>query len=118
MHTHIMYAHVRICVYFVHTLDMTYVHYNCSQAEAIKDSVLRIKLDITIHAPVISIPYKIRRGTGSIVLDLGMLQLTNRFINGGVLMERTEMAQSSLLRDYTVFDQMDIKCTALQVRCT
>eukprot|EP00731_Ephydatia_muelleri_P024429 Em0016g700a len=85
-------------------------------AGAIRESTVRVKLDVTLHAPLLKIPYTTRHGKGSVMVDLGEFKLTNSFVGGGDIMEERGLHPLSTNSDAkAILDKMVIQSSAIEV---
>ena len=89
------------------------------QATAIKDSTKsahRVKLDVTLHAPLVRLPYTTSSVTGGIFIDLGEFHISNKFSHGPELLASIQQIESVNLRvGATVLDCMEIRTSSIQV---
>ena len=95
------------CVYGILPLNF--------QASALKDTrVVRVLLDIAVHAPLIKIPYSSKADSGALHVDLGNFKVQNRFLHG----YETSSARGSVVDIGTaqsILDCIVIECSSLQV---
>jgi hypothetical protein len=85
-------------------------------AAAIRESektAHRVKLDLTLHAPLILLPYTIKNSQGSIAIDLGRFHVHNRFVHGESLLSPLQTIGGG--RGLTTFDVMEIQSTAIEI---
>ena len=86
-----------------------------SQAHALKDSpVVRLLLNVALHAPLIKIPYSSQADSGALHVDLGSFRIRNRFLHG----YETSNTRGSVVDIGTaqaILDHIDIECSSLQV---
>ena len=73
-------------------------------------------MDVTLHAPLLKIPYKIRLEEGHILVDLGEFKLTNSFVSGTDIMAENGLYPLSTNNDAkAILDKMVIQSTAIVV---
>ena len=88
------------------------------QASAIKDTAsktaFRMKLNISLHAPLIIIPYKSPNSSGTIHIDLGDFNISNRFLHGYDVHD-TRGSVVSLDSAHTILDRIEIKTSSIYV---
>lgn len=88
------------------------------QASAIKDTAsktaFRMKLNISLHAPLIIIPYKSPNSNGTIHIDLGDFNISNRFLHGYDIHD-TRGSVVSLDSAQTILDRIEVKTSSIYV---
>ena len=71
-------------------------------------------MDVTLHAPLIIVPYRTKTTEGEICVDLGDFRVCNGFLHGSDLMtEAMEMISISIGK--ALLDRMEIKSTSIQI---
>lgn len=74
-----------------------------------------MKLDLTIHAPMIVIPYSIKGGAfGSFHIDLGEFCLSNKFLHGYEV-AGTPRSSMSLAVSQAILDNIRIHISRVQI---
>ena len=106
----------------------TAVHVNITlsvyslQAEALKEqSSSRVKLNVTIHAPLVCLPLS-ASSQSALVANLGSLKVTNKFLEACAVAEETGSGQPSETRGFVsssgqkaIVDKMAILLTSIQL---
>ena len=86
-----------------------------SQAYALKDTpVVRVLLNVALHAPLIKIPYSSKHDSGTLHIDLGTFRIQNQFLHG----YETSIIRASVVdigTAQTILDRINIECSSLQV---
>jgi len=87
-------------------------------ATAIKESTKsahRVKLDVTLCAPLVVLPYHTKTTEGEIYIDLGDFQLSNDFLHSSQLLKGEVMESCDLRPGRTILDRMKICTTSIQI---
>ncbi len=76
-------------------------------------SAFRFKMDVTLHAPLIVVPYRTEATVGEIYIDLGNFRLSNDFVHGSQLM--TAMESMSVRVGKATLDCIRIESSSIQI---
>ena len=72
-------------------------------------------MDITLHAPLVVIPYRTRVTVGEIYIDLGCFQVTNMFCHGSELLSRSCMDTMNIKAGKATIEKIKIQSTSIEI---
>lgn len=105
----------RSCLIHVSVSRIEYL-LSVSQATAIKESTksaFRFKMDVTLHAPLIVVPYKMEVTEGEIYIDLGNFRVCNDIVRGSDIMGTMETM--SIWAGKATLDCINVKSSCIQI---
>ena len=74
----------------------------------------RIKLSVSLHAPLVTVPYKTPHSAGTLHIDMGDFTISNRFFHGYQVHD-TKGSVVELDSAQAILDRIEIKSSSIQI---